>query len=155
LRFAVSHPAAFRPGSEWQYSNTNYIALGLVIEKITGHPYGQELKQRILEPLDLESTELPVTRRLRDLKDEGENPNVPWAAGAIVSNAQDIARFLSALLSGRILSEESLATMKQTVVVDSTLADGLGICQRQRGRQPCRCNLSARRNPFGATPRRE
>ncbi len=131
LRFAVSHPAAFRPGSEWQYSNTNYIALGLVIEKTTGRPYGQVLKQRILEPLDLGSTELPVTRRLRDLKDEGENPQVPWAAGAIVSNAQDIARFLSALLSGRILSEASLASMKQTVVVDPTLADGLGIFSTQ------------------------
>ena len=131
VRFAVSHPAAFRPGIEWQYSNTNYIALGLVIEKITGHPYGQEFKQRVLEPLDLESTELPVTRRLQDLDDEGENPHVPWAAGAIVSNAQDIARFLSALLSGRILSEESLTAMKQTVVVDPALADGLGLFSTQ------------------------
>jgi D-alanyl-D-alanine carboxypeptidase len=61
LRFAASHPLTFRPGSRWEYSNTNYIALGLVIEKATGHPYRQELEQRILEPLGLDSTELPET----------------------------------------------------------------------------------------------
>jgi len=128
LRFAASHPLTFPPGSHWRYSNTNYVALGLVIEKATGHVYRQELEQRILEPLGLESTELPRTRLLPDLDDEGENPNVPWAAGAMVSNAQDLARFFSALLSGRILSEDSLAQMKQTVVVDpGASGDGLGI----------------------------
>lgn len=128
LRFAASHPLTFAPGSRWRYSNTNYIALGLVIEKTTGHPYRQELEQRILEPLRLDSTELPKTRLLPDLDDEGENPNVSWAAGAIVSNARDLSRFFAALLSGRILSEDSLVEMKQTVVVDpGATGDGLGI----------------------------
>ena len=115
LRFAGSKPLAFAPGSKGRYSNTNYIALGLVIEKVTGHSYAQELEQRILEPLALDQTELPQTRRLPDLDDAGYNPNVPWAAGAIVSNARDLSRFYSALLSGRILSSASLATMKTTV----------------------------------------
>jgi D-alanyl-D-alanine carboxypeptidase len=128
LRFAASHPLAFPPGSRWRYSNTNYIALGLVIEKTTGRPYRQELEQRILEPLELDSTELPTTRLLPDLVDEGENPNVPWAAGAIVSNTRDLSRFFAALLSGRILSEDSLAAIKQTVAVDrGPFRDGLGI----------------------------
>jgi D-alanyl-D-alanine carboxypeptidase len=128
MRFAASQPLVFLPGSQWRYSNTNYIALGLVIEKATGHTYRQELEQRILKPFGLEDTELPRTRSLPDLDDAGENPNVPWAAGAIVSNAHDLARFFSALLSGRILSEDSLTQMKQTVVVDpGALADGLGI----------------------------
>ena len=43
------------------------------------------------------------------------NPNLSWAAGGIVSNARDISRFYSALLSGRILSSASLAKMKETV----------------------------------------
>ncbi|HEX3189258.1 MAG TPA: serine hydrolase domain-containing protein, partial [Streptosporangiaceae bacterium] len=47
LRFAASKPLVFAPGSEWEYSSTNYIALGLVIEKVTGHPFGQELEQSI------------------------------------------------------------------------------------------------------------
>jgi D-alanyl-D-alanine carboxypeptidase len=128
MRFAASKQLVFRPGSQWRYSNTNYIALGLIIEKITGHPYRRELEQRILEPLGLDNTELPSTRTLLDLEDAGENPNVPWAAGAIVSNAYDVARFFSALLSGRVLSKESLARMKQTVVADpGGLGDGLGI----------------------------
>ena len=128
MRFAASQPLTFEPGSRWRYSNTNYIALGLVIEKTTGHPYRRELEQRILERLGLESTELPTTRLLPDLDDEGENPNVPWAAGAIVSNARDLSRFFAALLSGRIVSDESLAEMKQTVVVDpGATGDGLGI----------------------------
>ena len=122
LRFAGSKPLAFEPGTRARYSNTNYIALGLVIEKVTGHKYAQELEQRILAPLGLDQTELPETRRLPDLDDGGYNPNVPWAAGAIVSNARDLSRFYSALLSGRVLSSASLATMKKTVA-----GIGLGI----------------------------
>jgi CubicO group peptidase (beta-lactamase class C family) len=58
----------------------------------------------------------------------GENPNVPWAAGAIVSNARDLSSFFAALLSGRILSEDSLGEMKQIVVVrGGPTGDGLGI----------------------------
>ena len=131
LRFAAAQPLVFPPGSEWRYSNTNYIALGLVIEKITGNTYREELESRILDPLALKRTELPRTRRLRDLDDEGENPNIPWAAGALVSDTHDLARFFSALLSGRLLSEGSLAQMKQTVVVDHELGDGLGIFSSQ------------------------
>ncbi len=122
LRFAASKPLAFKPGSRPSYSNTNYIALGLVIEKVTGATYAQELEQRIFRPLGLEHTELPGTRRLPDLDDAGINPIVPWAAGAIVSNVRDLSRFYSALLSGRILSNASLATMKKTIY-----GAGLGI----------------------------
>ena len=64
LRFAASKPLAFRPGSQERYSNTNYIALGLVIEKVTGRSYAEELEQRVLDPLGLSRTELPTTRRL-------------------------------------------------------------------------------------------
>ncbi len=127
LRFAARQPLIFPPGSDWGYSNTNYIALGLVIENVTGHSYGQELEERILQPLELDETELPTTRRVTDLDDDGENPKVPWAAGAIVSNAEDLSRFYSALLSGELLSRESLATMKQTAGAEPGAAAGLGI----------------------------
>ena len=126
LRFAASKPLAFRPGSQERYSNTNYIALGLVIEKVTGRSYAEELEERILDPLGLERTELPTTRRLADLDDAGSNPNLPWAAGAIVSNAHDLSRFYSALLSGRILSAASLETMKDTARPTECSARGSG-----------------------------
>ena len=127
LRFAASKPLAFRPGSQERYSNTNYIALGLVIEKVTGRSYAEELEQRVLDPLGLTRTELPTTRRLSDLGDAGSNPNLPWAAGAIVSNAHDLSRFYSALLSGRILSAASLGAMKDTATSYGVFGTGLGI----------------------------
>jgi D-alanyl-D-alanine carboxypeptidase len=82
VRFATSQAPAFPAGASWSYSNTNYIALGLVIEKITGHSYAQELSKRILEPLELRRTELAATRRLPDLDDQGTNPRLPWRPGA-------------------------------------------------------------------------
>ena len=131
LRFAGSKQLSFEPGSQWSYSNTNYIALGLVIERVTGELLRNELERRILRPLGLGETELPKTRLLPDLGDDGAmtpvpqypkghpiydvdwaNPIVSWAAGGIVSNARDISRFYSALLSGQILSGAALAKMK-------------------------------------------
>jgi D-alanyl-D-alanine carboxypeptidase len=126
LRFAASKPQEFAAGASWSYSNTNYIALGLVIENVTGHTYAEELSRRILEPLDLEHTELPSARRLPELDDSGTNPQVPWAAGAIVSDAEDVARFYSALLSGELLSPEGLAAMKGRVTTLGPPA-GLGL----------------------------
>ncbi len=126
MRFAASKPLAFRPGSRERYSNTNYIALGLVIEKVTGRSYAEELEERVLDPLALTRTELPTTRRLADLDDAGYNPNLPWAAGAIVSNAHDLSRFYSALLSGRILSAASLGAMKDAKTY-GVFGTGLGI----------------------------
>ena len=128
LRYAASQPMAFAPGAEWGYSNTNYIALGLVIEKVTGDSYRQQLEKRILEPLRLDDTQLPRARQVDGLDDAGENPNVPWAAGALVSTTRDLARFFSALLSGDVVSESSLAAMKERIVVDR----GLRLRERAR-----------------------
>ena len=127
LRFVGSKPLVFEPGTRWSYSNTNYIALGLVIEQVTGRSYAEELERRLFQPLELDATELPQTRRLPDLDDGGFNPNIAWAAGAIVSNVRDLSRFYSALLSGRILSSASLAKMKETVGAGGGTGSGLGI----------------------------
>src|SRR5205085_6885137 len=62
LRFAAAQPLDFAPGSQWEYSNTNYIALGLIIEAITHRPYAEQLRRRILRPLHLRHTTLPTSR---------------------------------------------------------------------------------------------
>ena len=134
LRYAASQPLVFEPGSRHGYSNTNYTALGLVIEKVTGSTYGEQLSERILDPLELDSMELATTRRLPDLDDRGENPNLPWAAGSVVSDAEDVGSFFSALLSGDVLSEDSLALMKETVPHGGPGGAGLGIFELD---QPC------------------
>ena len=83
VRFAGSKPLAFDPGTQWTYSNTNYIALGLVIEKVTGRSYADELEQRIFRPLGLDDTELPQTRLLPDLGDDTELSQFPAIPKAI------------------------------------------------------------------------
>jgi D-alanyl-D-alanine carboxypeptidase len=123
VRFALDRDPLFPAGSSWSYSNTNYLVLGLLVEAVTGKTYGDELSRRILQPLELEHTALPRTRRVPGLDDEGVNPNVPWAAGILVSDARDLARFASALLAGELLSRRWLAAMKLTGGADS----GLGI----------------------------
>src|SRR5437870_2574005 len=60
VAIADAHPPAFPAGSAWGYSNTNYIIAGLLIEAVTRHQLGGELRQRIFKPLDLEDTSFPV-----------------------------------------------------------------------------------------------
>lgn len=131
LRFAASKPLLFQPGTRWSYSNTNYIALGLIIEKATGQSYRSELTRRILRPLKLTATELPRTWTLRDLHDPGYNPQLAWAAGAMVSNVDDVSRFFEALLAGRVVSKTAVVDMEQTVPANTVFGlwqgDGLGI----------------------------
>jgi D-alanyl-D-alanine carboxypeptidase len=136
LRFAASQPPVAPPNSGYQYSNSDYIALGLIIERVTGRSFAQELEQRILQPLGLRNTELATTRTPADLQDQGMNPNLSWAAGGIVSDAPDLARFFSALLTARLVSHGSLAQMQQTIALGDGLnvADGLGISAT---RVPC------------------
>jgi D-alanyl-D-alanine carboxypeptidase len=137
LRHVGSKPLRFEPGSRFLYNNTDYIALGLIVEAVTGRSYGDALEQRIFGPLRLEHTELPKTRQLPDLRGEvlrtpywqwpGDwlNPTMTWATGGIVSNASELARFYSALLSGRLLSKASMAAMKETETDARSV--GLGI----------------------------
>jgi D-alanyl-D-alanine carboxypeptidase len=135
LRYAGSQPLVVEPGSAVMYSNTNYIALGLVIEQVTGSSYADELQRRILDPLGLDHTELPSTRSPSEVEEDEvaadepdwRNPIAAWAAGSIVSTTRDLARFYSALLAGRVVSPASLATMKEGVGIGPGTRLGLGI----------------------------
>ena len=57
----MDHKPDFAPGTSWNYSNTNYVLAGMVIEKATGHAYGDEIRQRIIKPLGLTATSVPGT----------------------------------------------------------------------------------------------
>lgn len=61
VALAAAHPPVFEPGTSWEYSNTNYVLLGLIIKKITRRAYGVEVGRRILRPLRLRGTEVPGT----------------------------------------------------------------------------------------------
>ena len=62
---SASHKPLFAPGTKYSYSNTNYILLGLIVEKATGNPIAAELKRRIFAPLGLRSTSLDTSPRMR------------------------------------------------------------------------------------------
>jgi D-alanyl-D-alanine carboxypeptidase len=66
LAIAAKHPALFKPGAEYSYSNTNYTALGLVLEKASGHALESLLRHRIIEPLGLHDTYLATSGASRD-----------------------------------------------------------------------------------------
>lgn len=142
LTYALGEPPLFEPGSEWSYSNTNYIIVGLLIERITGRPYGAEVTRRIIRPLGLHQTEVPGSdpdisgphaHGYLPLRGDGGivpvditryNPSVAWAAGEMLSSAADLNRFYGALVSGRLLPPPLLAQMQTTA---STESYGLGL----------------------------
>jgi D-alanyl-D-alanine carboxypeptidase len=126
VTIATAHPPMFAPGTGWSYSDTNYFVLGMIVEAATGRSLAGELHRRIFAPLRLRATSLPAGPDiagphahgyfLRPLEDVTVgSPSVQWAAGAIVSNADDVARFFRALLGGRLLRPDLLRLMKTTV----------------------------------------
>ncbi|MGI5285718.1 serine hydrolase domain-containing protein [Nonomuraea polychroma] len=143
LKVAFADPAeSTEPGGPWSYSNTNYVVAGLLIEKLTGRPYGQEIKRRILRPYGLTQTIVPGDKpglpapHARgyealpggDLVDATRmNPSLDWAAGEMLSTGRDLNRFLAALAGGRILSGSSLAAMRTLETTDAGFGYGLGL----------------------------
>jgi D-alanyl-D-alanine carboxypeptidase len=145
LALATAHKPTFAPGTSWSYSNTGYLALGLVLEKVTGQCLADLLQQRIATPLHLRHTYLataltpwrgrhasgyekastlgqippgvPVRHGFADGTDLGIAADA-WAAGAVVSTAPEMARFQEALLGGRLLPAAQLRQMTTTVPVD-------------------------------------
>jgi D-alanyl-D-alanine carboxypeptidase len=124
LSVAFSHAALFAPGTNWSYSNTNFILLGLVIETVTGKTIEQELQQRILGPLALGATSFPSGVSVEGPFVHGYlggtpefpagasgllditpllSPSWAWAAGGIVSSAANVTTFYAALLKGLLL----------------------------------------------------
>lgn len=134
------------PGTSWNYSNTNYILAGMVIEKATHRSLDAELHRQILGPLNLHHTSLPVATRTfpgpyvhgywgsyGDVSTE-ISPSSAWASGGIISTADDTARFQRALLTGRLLPapmQRELTTTRP--VVDEWIHEdyGLGIAKRK------------------------
>jgi len=97
----------------FSYANCNYILIGLMIESVTGSTLAETLRRRILDSLGLAATRLPGTASA--------------AAGGLVSTADDVARFLAALLGGEIVRETSLREMLTTVPSDWAESQGYGL----------------------------
>ncbi|SNS29661.1 D-alanyl-D-alanine carboxypeptidase [Actinomadura meyerae] len=127
---ALAHPPLFEPGKGWRYSNTNYLLAGMLIEKVTGRTYGEEIRRRIIKPLRLRDTSVPTdastisgrhprgyarpgpTAPLLDIT--AVNPSVADASGSMISSGADLNRFLGALVRGRLLRPAQLREMMKT-----------------------------------------
>ncbi|MCU4770142.1 serine hydrolase domain-containing protein [Bacillus toyonensis] len=132
VKIGLSAPPDFAPGTGWSYSNTGYVLLGMLIEKVTGNSYAEEIENRIIEPLELSNTFLPGnssvipgTKHARgyvqpdgasELKDVTYyNPSIGSSAGDMISTADDLNKFFSSLLGGKLLKEQQLKQMLTTV----------------------------------------
>lgn len=120
----VTHdPLKFAPGTAQEYRGINYVLLALIIETLTGRPYGQEIRSRVLRPLGLTGTLLPgqdprlhgphVHGHLRmtdgSLRDVTVyNQSSSWGEGELVSTVDDLFRFQRALFSGALLPPHAL-----------------------------------------------
>ncbi|WP_406003493.1 serine hydrolase domain-containing protein [Streptomyces sp. NBC_00829] len=133
VKLAMRHPPSSVPGARWEYSNTNYTLAGLVIEAVTGRSWDHEVTSRIIVPLELTGTFVPGHRPYLPLPHphtyyqfaEGE----PWfdttvlnmkdadAEGSMVSTTEDLGRFHTALIGGKLLKRAELAEMMKTVPV--------------------------------------
>ena len=116
----------FVPGSGFHYSDTNYVLLAMIIEKLTGQPLHTVLQERILEPLGMQHSCLYPQAEKNSLSlqptDLYAGPyeissyrslSADWGGGGLLSSSQDLYHFLSALLSERLVSAASLKSMQQ------------------------------------------
>jgi len=127
----------FKPGAAFHYSNSNYILLGFILEKVTGKPIKQLLEEDILAPLELNNTFfLPdestpknlVTGFDRDLLPwpglyENKPDNTNWASlaytsGAMAATAADLAKFIDCFFNGKLLSEISMEEILKFVAIN-------------------------------------
>lgn len=144
ITVAVSQPLLFPPGSNFSYSSSNTIVLGLLAERVGGESYGEQLRNYIFGPLKLSHTTLPTDEEgLPDvhgylamtLWDKNASPAVVdvtaiapspgWSAGAIHSTVQDVANFFRGLLTGKLLPKAEVAEMENTAGTNGRYGLGL------------------------------
>ena len=136
LRLVAGRRLDFVPGSRFEYSNTNYLLLGMLVQRVTGMPLGRYAAKTLFGPLHMAATSFALGR-LTGTYAHGYMPSVgPFqraphnhgdvaplngshyaGAAALVSDAADLDRFYHALFTGQIISGRDVATMQQTVSV--------------------------------------
>lgn len=132
VAYLLDSEAAFAPGAGWDYSDTNYIVLGMIIERITGRRYYDEMRARLLQRPGLRET-VPSDRALIPMLAQGYagannpfggkpemldstgrmiiNPQFEWTGGGIASTTRDLARWAQLLYSGQVLDAAMMREM--------------------------------------------
>lgn len=144
-------PPIFQPGAAWSYCNTNYVLLGLIIETVSGQPYYQEIRDRLITPLNLgpianlphepappqlaefwfDSNGDGTTDTSTDFLTKWKSHNsAAGPAGAYYTTATEMARWMRAYMSGTLLSPGMMAQLTTTVNAAGGTKYGLGITER-------------------------
>jgi CubicO group peptidase (beta-lactamase class C family)/uncharacterized protein YneR len=131
-------PLEFQPGERMQYSNSGYILLGHLVEKVSGESYPDFLQENIFRPLGMkdsgyDSNSEIIPRRARGYSPSSKGPvnagfihmSIPFSAGALYSTTEDLLRWERGLFGGRIVSVESLR--KMTTPFRNGYALGVGV----------------------------
>jgi D-alanyl-D-alanine carboxypeptidase len=119
--YVANLPLDFEPGTKYHYSNTGYILLGMLVEKVSGQSYGDFLQKRFFDPLGLKHLRYGSEEELIPGLVPGytkwpkpcdyRSTSQTFASGGLVATADDVARWLQLLYEGKILKAASLARM--------------------------------------------
>ncbi|SDL07916.1 D-alanyl-D-alanine carboxypeptidase [Glycomyces sambucus] len=151
VALATQAPLRFEPGTGYAYSNAGYMVLGMLVEEVTGHALGTEMRERIIEPAGLDRTYLPSGRgtglkgpQLTPYITTGEeddpyfdttklSASQLWAGGGVVSNVADLNDFYTALTDGTLLTADELAEATDFVETGKSFEYGLGLFGKRFG----------------------
>ncbi|HET6177796.1 MAG TPA: serine hydrolase [Candidatus Sulfotelmatobacter sp.] len=131
-------PLEFQPGEKWNYSNSGYVLLGYLIEKITHQSYAQFVQENIFNPLGMKDSGYDLHSAIILHRASGYEPgpqgvinagyidmSIPLSAGALYSTTEDLLRWEQGLMGGKLLSAASL--QKMTTPFKNDYAFGLGV----------------------------
>ena len=124
----------FEPGTRWKYNNTGYVLLGMLIEKVTGRPWADVIRDSVARPLGLADTRYCSTSEVIPRRADGYEPAAgrsfrhsayismtqPYAAGALCSTVPDLLRWQRALSTGKVVAAASYARMSTPDTLAST-----------------------------------
>lgn len=149
VQVGIKDSPLFDPGTDFHYSNTNTVLLGLVLEQVTGKPIGELYRERIIEPLGLQDTSFSgADPSIPDPHAHGYtlfgqsagaepvdatdwNPSVAWTAGGIISTVEDLLVYGQAMGTGDgLLSPEQQAERLDSLLPDPTRPEmtyGIGL----------------------------
>jgi CubicO group peptidase (beta-lactamase class C family) len=130
-------PPLFPPGASYHYSDTNYVLLGLIIEKVTDQPLHEAYRDIIFEPLGMDDTYLeyreaarsgpPADTYLGDFSTSIKSLSSDWAGGGLVSTTDDLTHFIRAFANDEIVSSSTRDNMLTLRSNNPAEAYGLGV----------------------------
>jgi CubicO group peptidase (beta-lactamase class C family) len=137
-------PLDFEPGTKWQYSNTNYVVAGLIVEKVSGQPLFTFIRERILTPLGMTSALDTNAKRLPENDPQGyfryalgplrpaphEGPGWMFAAGELAMTPSDLAKWDVSLMNESLLKPASYLAMETETLLNNGVGTQYGLGMR-------------------------